>query len=158
MTDEIIAEFKPNRWRSIWRLVVLVIIMGFLLSKINYDSREWRVADFFFYAGLFCVVVLVRSPRPESMSITISKRMISGPPDEHGKLTAIPLGDVEIVLSRHLRTDFDSFFNRRFIYSSDAKKIVVLCDGFPKGTFEQILDTIVRLQREAAISEQSPQG
>ncbi len=70
-----------------------------------------------------------------------------------GQRIDIPLEEVEIVLSRHLHTGIDSLYNRHWIYSSGVKKILLRGDGFPKGTFEQLLDTIARLQRETVASK-----
>jgi hypothetical protein len=158
MADEVIAEFKPNRWRLLWRLMVLGVFMAFLASSVG--VTRWSQSDIFrvvIFASLYCLIMYVKGPKPEEMLITISNREISGPPVNGQQRTIIPIEDIEIVLSQHLQGGFDGLANRRWLYSTDSKKIMVLCDGFPKGTFEQILDTIVRLQREAVTLEQAAQ-
>ena len=161
MTDEIVAEFKPSRWGLLWRPVLIVVIWAFIFASINYrdtSSPWWSVVFFAVYAAFLLFVVFSTRPNSKDAVIAINKHKISGPPTKGGRPTVIPIGDVEIALSRHLQDGFDALAGRRWLYSTESKKIMVLCDGFPKGTFEQILDTIVRLQREAVTSEQAAQG
>ncbi len=153
MTDEIIAEFRPSRWGLLWRLMVLGTFMALLASSVGVTT--WSQSDLFraiIFAGLYCLIVYGKGPKPGEMLITISNREISGPPANGQQRTIIPIEDIEIVLSRHLHTDSDSLINRRWLYSTCGRKILILCDGFPKGTFDQILETIDRIQHEAHTS------
>jgi len=159
MTDEIIAEFKPSGRRLLWRPLVFAMVCAFITTSVSNNlSRPWW---WFSVAGLtvgYLFITFLFRSGPEELVITIGKQSISGPPTTKGQPTVIPISDVEVTLSQHLQGGFDGLANRRWLYSTHSKKIAVLCDGYPKGTFEQILNTIVRLKQEDVASDSTAQA
>ena len=147
------VEFKPSLLRLLVRPLLNALITSFLIVNITtwrQSTLQLQVIAFLFFTFLLFVILLFWvNPHSDLYRIILSNKEVSGPTDKRRR-TTIPIEKVDIVKSRRRRwIDIPSNLHR--LYSMDDEEIIVYCDAYPKGAFDQMLEIISRLQSDAAV-------
>ncbi len=139
-----LAEFRPSLLRLLVRRIFIAIVMAGIVASISHDS--WSLMVLLVFSIFFIVEALYYTPPdPSRYLIIISNWGISGPTTNRRHIS-LSLNEIDIPKSRAQRNWYEWLYNTRKIYASNGEKVFVYCDAYAKGAFEQMLQTIGRLQ------------
>ena len=150
-----LAEFRPSLLRLLARRILVAIVLAALLTSIFQGS--WLLIVFIVISTLFVVEALYFTPPdPSRYLIRISSQEISGPTTNRHRIT-LPLDKIDVVKSQGKRNLYQSIYNIRQVQTNDGEKVLVYCDAYPNGAFDQMLEIISDLKNDQLGHEQNAQ-